>query len=49
MNTLELSNASLVELTNDELVDIEGGLAFWVAAVVVVVLLHSCAGDSDLN
>lgn len=38
METLKLNNANLVELTNDELVNIDGGVPILLAIIVVVVL-----------
>ncbi len=46
METLKLNNANLVELTNDELVEIDGGVVVWLAIIVVVALMHTCTGDS---
>lgn len=46
METLKLNNANLVELTNDELVNIDGGVVVWLAIIVVVALMHTCTGDS---
>lgn len=38
MNTLKLDNANLVELTNDELVNIDGGLAGIIIIGIIILL-----------
>jgi lactobin A/cerein 7B family class IIb bacteriocin len=38
MNTLKLNDANLVELTNDELVEIDGGLAGLIIIGIIILL-----------